>query len=86
MFGYLNVFLAAAFLDAGAADADVIAIIEERDSAAFQFDDAGVTWRDSRLSHAELQRTRATFALSFGSCSFTEPVDEARSLGLLKTQ
>ena len=30
-----------------------------------------------------LAKVRETFALSFGSCSFSEPVDDLKSLGLL---
>ncbi|MGI9043879.1 MAG: hypothetical protein ACR2GK_07095 [Gemmatimonadaceae bacterium] len=83
MFGYLNVFLAAAFIDAGAGDDDALAILEERDASAFLFDEAGVTWRGMHLALEALEKTRGDFALSFGSCSFTEPVTEARELALV---
>ncbi|MGK2960915.1 MAG: hypothetical protein ACSLFK_02075 [Gemmatimonadaceae bacterium] len=83
MFGYLNVFLAAAFIDAGAGDDDALAMLTERDASAFLFDDAGVAWRGRHLDDDALERTRREFALSFGSCSFDEPVTEAREVGLV---
>ena len=43
---------------------------------AFDFDDAGLTWRERRLTNDQLAQTRDRFALSFGSCSFEEPVHD----------
>lgn len=84
MFGFLNVFLAAAALDAGASEADAIALLEESSASAFRFDDAGVAWRDRlRLTASELARSRTGSAIAFGSCSFREPVDDLRALHLL---
>jgi len=83
MFGFLNVFLGAAFLHAGTDDDSVTGVLEERARSAFVFDDDGVTWRGKRLSTDQLTTTRRSFALSYGSCSFTEPVAEARDLGIL---
>lgn len=83
MFGYLNVFLAAAFIDAGAGDDDALGILGERDPSAFRFDDGGVTWRGRGIDLHALEKTRREFAVSFGSCSFTEPVTEAREAGLV---
>jgi hypothetical protein len=83
MFGYLNVFLAAAFLEGGAADDEVLAILDEKDANAFHFDDAGVSWSRRTVGREQLDRVRKNFALSYGSCSFTEPVGEARQLGLI---
>jgi hypothetical protein len=82
MFGFLNVFLAAALLQSGTDLDTTIQVLEEIDPAAFQFDDGGVTWRGRRLESAQLAHARAC-ALSFGSCSFGEPVDDLRALGLL---
>lgn len=83
MLGYLNIFLAAAFLDSGSTDEDVLMILEERDAASFRFDQVGVSWRGHALKSEQLDRTRRGFALSFGSCSFSEPVSEAKELGLI---
>ncbi len=83
MFGYLNVFLAGAFLDAGLDDARLMKILEEKDPEAFRFDDFGVSWGNERIGVDALERSRRQFSLSYGSCSFTEPLQEARELGLV---
>ncbi len=84
MFGFFNVFLAAALLVTGRAEAgELAALLEEANPRAFVFDDGGVTWRDLRLDTARLSRVRESFALAFGSCSFEEPVADLERLGLL---
>ena len=83
MHGFLNVFLAAAFLRAGMAAKLAVQLLEERSAQAFRFDADGVAWRDHRLSREEIATARQGFAVSFGSCSFTEPIDDLRSLHLL---
>lgn len=84
MYGYLNLFLTAALLADGA-DNDVAArMLQESDSSTLEFTEHSVTWRDSSgpvsLDRQLLQRTREQVLVSFGSCSFTEPVDEFRRL------
>ena len=82
MFGFLNVFLAAAFIRAGADDTTALALLEERDPAAIQVEPERVRWREHVLGADELRLARHE-AVAFGSCSFREPVDELRALGLL---
>ncbi len=84
MFGFLNVFLAAAFVCAGATEDDAVAILETTDSRAFAFDDDGVEWRGRRLSNAQLADARASYVRSFGSCSFDEPVGDLQAAGVLR--
>ena len=76
MHGFLNVFLAAAMTD------DAERILKETDASAFNFDDEGASWRDRRVTVAELKAMRE-FATSFGSCSFEEPINDLRDLGWL---
>lgn len=83
MFGFLNVFLAAAFVCAGVGEADATAILETTDPRAFTFDGDDVAWRGRRLSMDQLTDARASFARSFGSCSFEEPVADLKTLSLL---
>jgi hypothetical protein len=82
MYGFLNVMLAAAFLRAGESDAVAREVLEERRADAFEFDDAGVSWRGHHLSVGELATARRA-TRSFGSCSFREPIDDLSVLGLL---
>lgn len=83
MFGYLNLFLAAAFIRQGMSETDAIEVLEERSPAVFVVSDGGVSWKGRELSAGDLRGTRAELARSFGSCSFREPVEEARALHLL---
>jgi len=83
MHGFINVFLAAAFLRAGMDRKLAVEVLEERSSQAFHFDADGIGWRQHRLSRNEIAAARRNFAISFGSCSFTEPIDDLRSLHLL---
>lgn len=77
MHGFLNVFMAAALLP----HAD--AILAENDPQAFVFEDHAASWRGYAVSVDELVTMRKTFATSFGSCSFEEPIADLRDLGWL---
>ncbi|SRR6266404_5481910 len=83
MHGFVNVFLAAAFLRAGVEATLAVQLLEERSADAFHFDSDGVSWRQHRLTQPEIAAARRSFAVSFGSCSFTEPIDDLKSLRLL---
>ncbi len=83
MYGYLNVFLAAAFIKNGMSADDAVKLLEEESSGAFRFSDGGVEWRDFRLDNDQLRNTRQNIALSFGSCSFREPLDDLKNLRFL---
>lgn len=83
MFGFLNLFLAAAFMAAGMSDEDAELLLEERDRSSLRFDAHGVEWRGQRLEADAIRRSRETGIVSFGSCSFTEPIGDLASLGLL---
>lgn len=83
MHGFLNVFLAAAFLRAGLETALAAQLLDEQSADSFHFDADGVGWRQHRLSRHEIAVARRGFAVSFGSCSFTEPLDDLKSLRLL---
>lgn len=83
MYGYLNLFVAAALIANGASDDEARSALEERDPAAFDISNGAVAWRDRRLDAAALNAARHRVITSFGSCSFREPVDELRALGFL---
>ena len=83
MHGFINLFLAAAFLRAGMESDIAVQLMEEKSEGTFRFDLDGVAWRQHRLTPDEIAEARRGFAISFGSCSFTEPIDFLRSLHLL---
>ena len=80
MYGFLNVFMAAIFVYIGESDDDALAVLEEEDPLAFSFADDAIVWRDKRVDADQIQASRADFAISFGSCSSREPVDEIEGL------
>jgi hypothetical protein len=83
MHGFINVFLTAAFLMAGMPADLAVQLLQEQSERAFRFDSSEITWREHRLTRDQIAATRRGFAVSFGSCSFTEPIDDLKSLSLL---
>ena len=83
MYGFLNVFLASALARKGANLETVKQLLEEQDHRAFTFEDDVISWKKHRLELDDLIAARNGFALSFGSCSFTQPVEDLHALGLL---
>ncbi len=80
MYGFLNVFMAATLVYSGESDDTALAVLQEEDPFVFSFSDDAIVWRDKRVDADQIRASRANFALSFGSCSFREPVDEIESL------
>lgn len=83
MHGFLNVFLAAAFAQSGMSVKQLAELLEERSLEAFQFDNGSVTWRGEMIVRGQLRNSRSLLAIAFGSCSFEEPIEDLRKLGLL---
>jgi len=80
MHGFINVFGAGMLAFAGGHDPrDLEACVSETDPGAFAFGDGDFSWRDHRVSVAEIARLRRLFLHGFGSCSFAEPVADLRS-------
>ena len=82
MYGFLNVFLATAFLAAGLDEAEARVLLDESDPNAVTFNRTEAVWRSHRLPLDRLAESRR-FLTSFGSCSFREPIDDLTALGLL---
>jgi hypothetical protein len=83
MHGFLNVFLAASFLRAGMSPELAEQVVAEESPVAFSFASGGVSWRAHRLTGDQLLDARRQFAISFGSCSFEEPLEDLKALRLL---
>jgi hypothetical protein len=81
MFGYLNVFLAAAFAAAGMSELELVRLLEETDASTLAANDRRLAWRGNALELERVTEARR-WLRSFGSCSFREPVDELNALGL----
>ena len=83
MTGFLNLFLTAVAVHAGLGTKDEwLALLTEESADAFSFGDTGIRWRNLTLPAADIVAARRGFALSYGSCSFEEPIEGLRELAL----
>jgi hypothetical protein len=83
MHGFLNVLGAAVLSAEYKWDSRQIALmLEDENADSFSFSDEFFAWRDWKIDTGRLQYRR-TFVTSFGSCSFDEPREDLRALGLL---
>jgi hypothetical protein len=84
MHGFLNVFGAAVFAAEHQLDADTVqTVLAEETANNFRFEKDTFSWRDLSVPLDGIQHARENLALSFGSCSFEEPIDHLRDLELL---
>jgi hypothetical protein len=83
MHGFINVLVASAFAYTGADAETLKAILEEETVKSFDFEDEALSWRDRRIDSSRLREMRERFFLSFGSCSFREPISEMKALRIL---
>jgi hypothetical protein len=82
MHGFLNLLAGAAL--APIVDAATLrAVIGEEDAVAFSLSSSGLRWRDHHVDEETLIRTRRDRFVSYGSCSFDEPVDDLITMGVL---
>ena len=83
MHGFLNVLGAAVLAAEHRWDADQAGImLEDEKPNSFSFTDEFLAWREWKIDIERL-RYRRKFVRSFGSCSFDEPREDLRALGLL---
>src|SRR5262249_39693309 len=83
MHGFLNVFGAGVLAHAcKLTEQQVLDIIVDEDPKNFVFDDSSFRWKDHRATEHQITAARQLVP-SFGSCSFDEPRDDLRALGLL---
>jgi hypothetical protein len=69
--GFLNVLAACAFEDENALQGDI------------ELDAESLRWNGREAGVEELERTRREGLVAIGSCSFFEPVDDLKALGVL---
>jgi hypothetical protein len=83
MFGFLNVFLASVLMSYGLDREKATKLLEETSTFAIQINDVYIGWRGHQLDLGEVAAVRDRTIVSFGSCSFTEPIDDLTALGLI---
>jgi hypothetical protein len=80
MHGFVNFFVAAMLALRGE-EKKVEACLGEIDGSAFAASEEFVAWRGERFELGEIERMRTSFVMSFGSCSFKEPMADLRAMG-----
>lgn len=84
MHGFINVFGAAAMLDYHNIDEDtVLAMINDENAVSFNFRDEELEWNGLTIPTGKITLARKEFCISYGSCSFYEPVEDLQKLNLL---
>lgn len=83
MHGFLNLFLAAALIQCGGCISDANLLLNEQDQNTLQITSEAICWHSYRWSSDQLRTLRDGFAISFGSCSFVEPIQDLEALGWL---
>ena len=84
MHGFLNVFAAIAFaFEADCDESELVELLQETDLEKLQWQRDGVLWNGHQLSNEQIVRVRESYGISFGSCSFTEPLDDLCQLSLI---
>jgi hypothetical protein len=82
--GYYNVFFAALVANTSQATLpEVISIVSEMHSLRPEFDTDGVRWLGYEVTTPQIEAARSAVVISYGSCSFEEPLQAARDLGWL---
>ena len=61
----------------------LVNLLETTSGDAFVVSDSQISFGGLGLTSAEIESVRNEFAISFGSCSFSEPVEDLVGLGWL---
>ena len=81
--GFLNLLAAAVLAHAGADERDLAEVLAEEDAAAFAVDDEAFAFYGHEFGAEQIAATREGLFTGYGSCSFSEPVEDLRGLRIL---
>jgi len=85
MHGFVNVFAAGLLAFAHKWDEPQLqALVADEDAAHFGFTADGLQYGNAFVSTEDIRRLRQSHLRSYGSCSFTEPLEDLRALGDLE--
>ena len=82
MHGFVNLVCAAALIHFGGSATEAVQILEEQDSRAWALSADTLAWRSRRWTVDQISQSRKRF-VSFGSCSFEEPIHDLEAMGWL---
>lgn len=78
MHGFVNFFVAATAAYEGTDETEIAEILNDGERGNFNASVEGLQWRRRTFSSEAIREMREKFAISFGSCSFEEPIEEMR--------
>jgi coenzyme F420-reducing hydrogenase gamma subunit len=62
---------------------ELLEVLNDEDPYEFVFTESGIQWKDEEVSNAQIKEAREKFMISYGSCSFDEPIDDLKTMELL---
>lgn len=80
MHGFINLCCAAALLYFAGDAREAALVLEEQDAGAWHVSSEAISWRAHRWTSDQWREVREKFLVSFGSCSFEEPIRELEGL------
>ena len=84
MNGFLNIFIGGMIAHKFKIGIDkLVEILTDENSSNFIFKDNEIVWNSYSVTNSEVKYYRDKYFISYGSCSFKEPVDDLQNLGLL---
>ena len=57
-------------------------VLTDEDPYEFTFNENGFAWNEMEVSNKEIKEARNGFMLSYGSCSFDEPIEDLKTMEL----
>jgi len=84
MHGFVNFFIAATAAYEGANEIVIAEILDDEERRDFDAVEERLQWRGQTFSSEAIRKMRDMFAISFGSCSFEEPIEEMRAMGWIE--
>ncbi len=82
--GFINIFSAALLSwSCNLSIPEIAECLGDKTANHFHFAEQQLSWKENLILASEIKRLRQRKVVSFGSCSFTEPVEGLRSLGVL---
>lgn len=84
MHGFINVFGAGILNVCFNLSENVITeILDDENAGNFHFSDSSFGWKEYHVLASRVREAREQFVVSYGSCSFDEPVEDLKKLNLL---
>ncbi len=83
-YGFLNIFVAGVLGNVHRLNMEqLVPILEDREASHFVFTEDAIGWGEWKATTEQIEALRRHAVTSFGSCSFDEPREDLKALGML---